>query len=452
MKLAFVFAALVGMGVAFVPHGGAMAADAKPPSSSVDYSKPLFTKAGIPLCQSRDDLQALLSLLRNGQKELAGKVRGCMSFPLDGVPVIVLDAEGVFDVWVRARIMLNDGSQPTIWTVGWMLRNDDSLPITGDPANGKVKVCMTGEFGDVHVPSLAMFKNGGNLIGNQTDKWKSENFKSDTVNSHASLVTTEAIDLTNDKPCAEASARMFTRDNQFTVKTWPSSPRTVWDFEQVLGYPLTKLAQPGKLGLLRGQIGLRAVIIADLGNPLSVSDEDAAKNEPDNPLNRIPEDMKLARAAAPNGPKGKGNFQVCLWKDIDDVADDEAQSVSVPPGVIFQSSGRLIGDIRDPEPDVQYGLYDNKTTFSVVNQKPFILSKKKPCFVTSVRSVISERNSWIFPFVRVADRLRFQATGLMGHSDNEGLPGHLGDALDVGALNGTPTADIGDPLELEEKP
>ncbi len=76
------------------------------------YSKPLFTLRQSPLCNSRDDLQTLLSVLRSGQKELFDRVQGCIMSPVDGVPVVVLDREGLLDVWMRVRLMLPTGNQP----------------------------------------------------------------------------------------------------------------------------------------------------------------------------------------------------------------------------------------------------------------------------------------------------------------------------------------------------
>lgn len=430
----------------------ALASTSSPPSPP-DYTKPLFTRSQTPICQSRDDLQTLLSVIRHGQTDLLNQVQGCMMLPVDGVPVVVLDQEGFLDVWMRVRLMMPSGDQPIVWTVGWMLRNDDSLPITGDPTAGKARICVTkGLADDIHVPAFAMFKNAGNLKGELEDNWSTVNYSPETQNDHAALVTTSAADLSKDNPCAEVSARMYVRDN-FTVKTWPASARAVWHFDHVLGYTLGRLAQPGKLDWLHGQLGLRAAVSADLGDPLSTSDEDAAKSEPDNPLNRIPGDLALARAVPVNGPDGKGNFKVCLWKDIDDVSDREAQTVTVPPNVIFESEGRLKGDLRSPEPDVNYLMFDKITSWAVITTKQFTLSKRRPCVITSVRSVLSDARPWLFPLVREADHLRFPALKVRGRDSTQGLPGNLGDALDAGALNGTPIADIGNPLDLRsEKP
>jgi hypothetical protein len=347
--------------------------------------------------------------------------------------------------------MLASGEQPIVWTAGWTLRNDDSLPIAGDPAAGTVRICLTESFSDAHVPALAMFIDAGILVGELRDKWTQERYRANTVNDHASLVTSEATNLTKDKPCADVRARMFVRDH-YTVRTWPASVKHVWDFDHVLGYTVGKLTQPGKLDFIRGQIGLRAAVIADVGNPLSISEADAARNDQDNPLNRIPVEMQLARVAPPNGPDGKGNFRVCLWKDIDDVPDAKADAVTVPPDVIFESYGHLIGDLRDPEPDVDYAMYDNKTSWAVITLNSFTLSKAKPCAIFSVRSVLSDSWPWLFPFVREGDYLRFQALKVKGHVGTEGLEGNLGEAIDAGALNGTPIADIGRPLDLGDQP
>jgi hypothetical protein len=429
----------------------------QPASPPPDYTKPLFTQRGIAVCQSRGDLQTLLSVLRSGQKDLLGQVQGCMPFPSDGVPVVVLDREGILDVWMRVRLMMPNGNQPIVWTVGWMLRNDDSPAIIGDPAAGKIKVCETKDFGnlsvpqDVHVPALAMFENAGILVGDLQGYWVNGSIKSETANDHAALVTTQATDLTIEKPCAEVSARMFVRD-RYTTKTWPASSDNVWNFDHVLGHTLGQLAGSGTLNQMpapiREEFGLRAVVTADIGNPLSTSEEDASRSERENALNRIPADLRLAREAAPNGPDGKGNFKVCLWKDADDVTDAKAASVTVLPNVIFESAGRLIGDLRSPEPDIEYGLYDNVRSWAVITLKSFTLSKWEPCTVISVRSVLSSSWPWLLPLVRESDHLHFYALKLEGHDGSKGLPSDLGDVLDAGALNGTPIGDIGRPLDL----
>jgi hypothetical protein len=440
------------------------------PSLRPNYAQPLFTQRGIPVCDSRDDLQTLLSLVRSGRIELLDQVHGCRPFPIDGVVVIVLDSEGIVDVWMRVRLMMRDGTQPIVWTAGWMLRNDDSPTIAGDPSAGKIKICETKDFGkvdvtwasdvlvtqNVHVPALAIFENAGLLVGDLQGYWVNGSIRPETANDHAALVTTQAADLTKERPCAEVSARMFMRDGN-TVKTWPASSDNVWNFDHVLGRKSVKLALPGRLtptlAPIREVFGLRAVVTADVGNPLTISEEEAASNWPENRLNRLPAELQLAREAAPNGPDGKGNFKVCLWEDADEVSDDKAESVTVPPNVIFESAGRLIGDLRRPEPDIEYGLFDNITSWAVITLKSVTLSKWTPCAVIPVRSVLSNSWPWRFPLVRASDHLHFQALKLKGREGNEGLPGHLGDALFAGALNGTPLADIGRTLDLgDERP
>lgn len=447
-KSVWLFVVIIGVFfLGRMPRGLAEA----PPVAAPDYTKPLFTQRQTPVCSSRDDLQTLLSVFRNGQKDLLSRIQGCMFLPFDGIPVVVLDREGFIDVWMRVRLLMPSGDQPIVWTVGWMLQNDGSQVITKDPAVGKVRICVTKGLADnVHVPALAMFTNEGSLVGDLQDNWSRDNYDAATRNEHAALITTSAADLSKDEPCAEVSANMFLRD-AFTAKTWPASPGIVWDFNHVLGYTVGKLAQPGKLEWLRGQIALRALVSSDLGNPLSMSEEEAAKSQPENPLNRIPADLQLARTVPANGPDGKGNFKICLSKDIDEVPDKEAQSVKIVPNLIFESEGQLIGGLRSPEPDTHYFTYDRRTSWSVMTLRTFTLSKKHPCAITSVRSVLSDKWPWLFPLIRVADNLHFQALKLKGHSDTRGLLGHLGEAIDNGALIGTPVADIGDPLDLKSE-
>jgi hypothetical protein len=237
--------------------------------SPPDYSKPLFTRAGTALCASQDDLAALLSLVRTGQNDLISQVQGCMSMPVDGVPVAVLEQHGILDVWMRVRLMLSSEDQPQYWVAGWTLRNDDSPAITGDPSVGKVRVCLTKGWEEgVRVPAFAMFKNEGTLVGDLRDKWSQERYKAETSQSDAAFITTEVAVLSKDNPCAAVGARMFIENRVFTVKAWNASPDIVWDFDHVIGYPVSKVTQPGDLDLLRGQIVLRAVVEADIGNPM----------------------------------------------------------------------------------------------------------------------------------------------------------------------------------------
>lgn len=193
--------------------------------------------AGAPLCSSRDDLATLLELIRTGQRELLGRVRGCMAWPVDGVPVVVLDRQGFLEVWLRIRLMIPSDNQPIVWTLGSTLRNDNSPPITGDPRRGRIKVCLnSGSFNDlgaVQVPALTLFSfaEEGMLVGD------------------AAIVTTEAVELTGRQPCSEAAARMFVGEAsdrlcnggcgraKYTVRSWPASSKQAWEFDHVLGYP-----------------------------------------------------------------------------------------------------------------------------------------------------------------------------------------------------------------------
>lgn len=156
-----------------------------------------------------------------------------------------------------------------------------------------------------------------------------------------------------------------------------------------------------------------------------------------------------ARAIPPNGPDGKGNFKVCLLKNLIDISDRDSYTVTVPPNMIFESAGRLIGDLRNPGTDTAYAKQETKTNWSVIAQKSFTLSNAEPCASISVRSVTSSWWPWIFPLVRQEDHLFFQTLKVRGHENGtQDYPDRVGQALDSGLINGTPIADIGNPLEL----
>ena len=100
-----------------------------------------------------------------------------------------------------------------------------------------------------------------------------------------------------------------------TVKTWSASSENIWNFDHALGRKSARVAL-GRLTTtldpIREAFGPRAVVTADVGNPRSISEEEAADYWFDNPLNQLLADLELACEAAPNGPGGKGNFKVGL--------------------------------------------------------------------------------------------------------------------------------------------
>lgn len=215
--------------------------------------------------------------------------------------------------------------------------------------------------------------------------------------------------------------------------------------------PVGFVAQPGHLEFLRWFFEPRAVVLSDVGDPLSMSEEEATKTQPENPLNRIPADRQLATTVSEHGPDGKGNFRVCLLKDqeLDQLWKDLGrESISFPPNVIFESSGRLAGDLRNPEPDKNADYSDRWAT---ITTETLTLSKARPCALISVRTVLSRSWQWLFPLVRASDHLRFQAVKLKAETPRE-MQGLVALGA-LGAFNATPIGDIGHPLDLgDEEP
>jgi hypothetical protein len=244
-----------------------------------------------------------------------------------------------------------------------------------------VRVCTTSaadgwSVTEWRVPVLAVFEHAGILVGGIRDKWDRDSCRAETVDRSAALVTTDETVLTRERPCAEVRARMLTSATYRRYQWAASGVSDVWDFDHVLGYPLRLLAQPNKLGPLHGSIALRATALGPIQESSGLTDEAAVALEPDNPLNRIPGDMAKAEETRP--PAG-GNLRVCLSKDID---EESYSSVRLPEDLIFESYGRLIGDERDPQPDSEYTMFDNKQSYAVALMKPLTLTKAKPCGVT----------------------------------------------------------------------
>jgi hypothetical protein len=295
------------------------------------------------------------------------------------------------------------------------------------------------------LPKLSVFEDGGVLVGDLRDPWDKATLRAETLNNFAAIVTTNDIELTAERPCAEAGARMLIA-SPLGPKSWSARTQHVWDFNRVLGYPVKSLAQPNRLGAVRGSLVIRALALSDIGNPLTTTDELAARQDPGNPLNRISGDLKTAQALPAEGPNRRGNLRLCLSKEIDEA---DFTTVTVPPELVFESYGRLVGDLRDPKGDEDYMLNDRKTSYGLITIRSTVLTKAKPCATIAVRSVLSADWPWLFPLVREADHLHFQGLKIRGFNGmNDKLPGHVGDALNMGILNATPVADIGNPMDL----
>lgn len=409
--------------------------------TTLDYSKPLFTRSGTPICGSRDDLAAMLDLARKGDIEAAGQVDGCSLFPKDGTPVAVIDRQGILDVWMRVRLMVSPVEQPEYWVLAQTLRND--APAI-DGSGGTMRVCIASD-GRAHLPELSVFRNTGQRVSTLTDSWTFLMLRPDTVSINAALVTTAPVDLTEASPCAEVPVRMLITSDTTSATSWNAASDNAWAFDHVLGYPPTRIGQPFDLDRARWRNAIRAEVTTNVTAVMKLSEEAAATAEPDNPLGRLAGDKDLAAKAALGVG---GNFRICIWKDIDDIPDGAAQSVTVVPGVIFESGGPLVGDLRDPPSTLPGGPDPSVSSYGVVTTGSVTLSKHVPCAVTSVRSVISAGWPLTFPLVRASDHLFFSAAKWRGHPRSKG---NLPDLVAAGGIHGTPTADVGHPLDIGDE-
>ena len=87
-----------------------------------DFTKPIFTKAGAPVCRTEEGLENFLQHVRAGEHvdwSRAALDYGCAQV-FDGLEVTVLRTEGFVDR--RSRIDIKDGWSDR-WTATWMLRN-----------------------------------------------------------------------------------------------------------------------------------------------------------------------------------------------------------------------------------------------------------------------------------------------------------------------------------------
>ena len=118
----------------------------------------------------------------------------------------------------------------------------------------------------------------------------------------------------------------------------------------------------------------------------------------------------------------------------------------IPPGLMFQSYGRLIGGLTKPTPDFVWQKGDQRNDhYGVVITRQVVLTKAKRCATTTAQVVLSVTWGWHHPIVTQSSNLFFQALEMESFvADPIKLPNHLGDYLTKGSLNGSAIADIRD--------
>lgn len=342
-------------------------------------------------------------------------------------------------------------------------------------ASGHVRICTTRAadsdplFRSVSLPQHAVFSDGGRLTGDLRDPWNPVVFQ--PTDRSLAFVTTEPVTLTRATPCAVAGAMVLSGEG-YRGTPLAAADNHVWDLDHVLGFPQGG-EQPDNLSPLIAAVRVRATLLTNLSEVYQVPQQDVAADPagdaaPDGaaaappavpplalpappPLPPPPpapaaagdrergDAFALARALPPNGPDGHGNFQVCASHGITGLG---TQSITLPARTLFDSAGRLAGDLRDPAstPTPETARYAVRTL------KPVSLSRRRPCTVTTARVVVSRRAGWTEPLVRASDHLRFLARARSeGDVNAPPLPSTLQAVLDLAIVNGTPVSDIGHP-------
>jgi hypothetical protein len=142
-----------------------------------------------------------------------------------------------------------------------------------------------------------------------------------------------------------------------------------------------------------------------------------------------------AQAASPD------NFKICTSADDDDFRSPQ---IIIPPGMLFQSWGPLVGDLMHPGRDFAFEMSDQKNDhYAVETIKEVVLTKAQKCATTTVLVVLSDNWRWKHSVVSRSDNLLFQALEPEEFVDDlDTLPNKIGDYLAMGVLNGTPIGDI----------
>lgn len=157
--------------------------------------------------------------------------------------------------------------------------------------------------------------------------------------------------------------------------------------------------------------------------------------------------------------KGPGNFMVCLSIDVE---GDEMKSVTMPARIIFQSWGRLTGPITDGNSFDTKALgtgpeADALSSYAIVTTEPFTVSTDKRCVRVKARAAISKGFGWTHELIPEGMKFSFQAEDQHLTSEyrlimpiDDPKPSLPDQVLASGLLNGTPVADISNPITILE--
>jgi hypothetical protein len=90
-----------------------------------DFSKPIYTKLGVPGCVRENDLETLSALMRDQQIDAANQFmreNECAMIPT-GQHVTLVTTDGLIDVYVKIAIVISNGGPIVLWSRGVWFRN-----------------------------------------------------------------------------------------------------------------------------------------------------------------------------------------------------------------------------------------------------------------------------------------------------------------------------------------
>ena len=190
-----------------------------------------------------------------------------------------------------------------------------------DTPAGRVRICASEDVtfrapAVINLPARAEFKeNSWPFTGSDL---RASSLEEGTMPAPpaeiASFVTTAPITLTKAHACAEVAARMLLREAGAQVPAASASTGHIWHLVQVLGYGHWR--QPGGLKPLIDDQQIRAVLLTDLGDPVTFTIAQELAADPD-----MRQDIATAQrmAAAGDEPLGIGNnteFMAATYRTV----------------------------------------------------------------------------------------------------------------------------------------
>ncbi len=88
----------------------------------VDHERPLFSRQGIPMCRNEAALKDLMEHVVAGEKNIPNGKYDCR-YAVDGLPVSILESDGIIDRWDKVMVTGTDGRSFDAWTLDRALRN-----------------------------------------------------------------------------------------------------------------------------------------------------------------------------------------------------------------------------------------------------------------------------------------------------------------------------------------